>query len=238
VATLVTDVERIPTYVRGLDAKLQGGIPRGSIVLVSGHAGSMKSSLIYALMWQANTQHRLKSVYVTMEQTKDHMLQHMALMGMKERPPEEMLLIDLTRLRRDAEKAGRKEVDWTEAILQSVKKYQATYGCDIFGLDSLQALYALQNFDNPRNDLFKFFDALRETKLTTFLISEMPTDRFVFGQFGIEDFLADGIMHLKVEHGKRSSNLFVGVLKLRKTNHQKGYFPLLYEKNAFEIVVD
>lgn len=233
-----TDVERIPTYVRGLDAKLQGGVPRGSIVLVSGHAGSMKSSFVYSLLWHANAEHKLKSVYVTMEQTKEHMLQHMALMGMKERPTEEILLIDLTRLRKEAERAGKKESNWTDAILQSVRRYQDTYGADLFALDSLQALYALQNFENPRNDLFKFFDALRETKLTTFLISEMPTDRFVFGQFGIEDFLCDGIMHLKVEHGKRSSNLFVGVLKLRKTNHQKGYFPLLYEKNAFEIVTD
>ena len=112
------------------------------------------------------------------------------------------------------------------------------FGCKILVLDSLAALYALATFKNPRADLFYFFEDLRDLDVTTFLISEMPTDKQVFGLYGVEDFLADGIIHLNVERIGNTTNLFVGVVKMRKTHHDRGYFPLICESGQFEIVTD
>ena len=80
------------------------------------------------------------------------------------------------------------------------------------------------------------YEELRDLKITNFLISEMPTDKMVYGLYGIEDFLSDGIIHLKVEQAGDSTNLYLGVVKMRKTHHPRNFFPLLYETDHFEIV--
>jgi len=33
-------------------------------------------------------------------------------------------------------------------------------------------------------------------------------------------------------------NLFLSIAKMRKTNHKRGYYPLIYDKSGFEIVMD
>lgn len=232
------DLNRLPTYVRGLDTKLRGGVPKGSIVLVSGRAGSMKSSFAYSVLWNANLDRGLKGIYITLEQPKENFLDQMTQMGMPPQEAKELVVIDLRSLRKTAEKKKGAGIQWSSAILKAVDKYASRFGTDLFVLDSLPALYALQTFENPRNDVFQFFDSLREMKVTSYIISEMSSDSSSLGYYGVEEFLCDGIIHLSIEHGKRASNLFMAVLKMRKSNHQRGYFPLLYSKGSFEIITD
>src|SRR2546427_532260 len=57
------DLPLIPTHVAGLDAALGGGIPAGAIVLVAGTPGTMKSSLIYNMMYH-NAKARRRRPYI------------------------------------------------------------------------------------------------------------------------------------------------------------------------------
>ncbi len=128
-------------------------------------------------------------------------------------------------------------MDWPNAILTIVNNYKLKFGCNLFVLDSLAALYSIHEFKNPRNDIFLFFDKIRELGITTFLISEtMETDKLYFGMYGVEDFLADGIFHIDLERQDRNVNLFLSVVKMRTTQHDRAYFPLIVEKGGFEIV--
>ena len=75
--------------------------------------------------------------------------------------------------------------------------------------------------------------------MSIFIISEMlDPDKELFGMFGVEDFLADGIVHLDLEKDGRRVNLFLSVFKMRKTNHDRSYYPLLFDGNRFEIITD
>ncbi|MEW6070014.1 MAG: ATPase domain-containing protein, partial [Candidatus Thermoplasmatota archaeon] len=42
---------RVKTYVKGLDERLSDGLPKESIILVCGTAGSMKSSFVYSVLY-------------------------------------------------------------------------------------------------------------------------------------------------------------------------------------------
>ena len=64
----------------------------------------------------------------------------------------------------------------------------------------------------------------------------MPSDRESFSQYGVEDFLADGIIHLNIVRQGNVANLYVNINKLRQTNHDRGFFPLLFEDGHFEII--
>jgi len=64
----------------------------------------------------------------------------------------------------------------------------------------------------------------------------MEPDKLYFGQYGVEDFLADGIFHIDLERDGKNVNLFFSVVKMRKTAHDRAYYPLIVDKNGFEIV--
>ena len=45
-------MDRLKTYVEGFDDALGGGIPRGSIVLVAGTPGTMKTALTFSILYE------------------------------------------------------------------------------------------------------------------------------------------------------------------------------------------
>ncbi|MEE9116310.1 MAG: ATPase domain-containing protein, partial [Thermoplasmata archaeon] len=74
--------QKIQTYVEGFDELLDGGIPGGNIVLLTGEAGSMKSSLAYYILYNNILSVGAKCLYVTLEQTLESLLGQMYSMGM------------------------------------------------------------------------------------------------------------------------------------------------------------
>src|SRR5437899_7137098 len=74
---------RIPTYISGLDDRLGGGVPKGHIVLVSGPAGSLKSTLVYRILWHAAVERGLAGLYLSMEQSRKSLMAQMSAFGMR-----------------------------------------------------------------------------------------------------------------------------------------------------------
>jgi len=234
-------MKRIKTYVMGLDERMEGGIPEKSIVLVCGHAGTMKSSFTFGTLY-GGAKEGTKGMYLTLEQSRKSLLEHMERLGMSMEGMDNLVVIDLAKVRKDVmsqmQEGGKKQIDWIHSIITALNSYKKMFGCEVLVLDSLAALYALTEFRNPRAELFFFFEKLRDLDVTALLISEMPTDRDVFGLYGVEDFLSDGIIHLHHVRIENTSNLYVNINKMRKTHHDKGFFPLIYENGQFEIVTN
>jgi KaiC/GvpD/RAD55 family RecA-like ATPase len=243
---LVED-DRLKTYVGGLDEMLEGGIPARHVILVCGRAGSMKSSFAYYILYKLAENEGRKGIYLTLEQSRNSLNRHMKKLGMGKAIStsmlvsdlDDMVVIDMARLRKETDPSTIGSIDWLTSIVTQIKNYKATFGCDVVAIDSLSALYSLTKFTNPRSELFFFFEKLRELGVTVFLITEMfDQDVDKFGPHGVEEFLADGIIHLKNEKYGNRTNLFLGVMKMRETNHDRDYFPLIVEKSGFEIVRD
>jgi len=234
--------DRIRTFIKGLDERMEGGVPKDYLTLICGRAGTMKSTLAYYLLFNNAKKFKKRGIYVTLEQTRVSLLEHMIKLGMDPRTLTDsgIVVIDMTRLRKESSgKASATEINWVDSILSTVETYKNKYGCEILVLDSLAALYSLATFKNPRSDIFFFFERMREMGMSTFIISEMlDPDKQLFGMFGVEDFLSDGIIHLLLEKDERRVNLFMSIVKMRKTNHDRAYFPLIFEGNQFEIVPD
>jgi len=235
------DSGRIPTYITGLDERLGGGVPRGHIVLVSGPAGSLKSTLVYRILYHAGLDRGLSGLYLSMEQSRKSLMAQMSAFGMDAARAKTLNVIDVRGLRRELE-TNSMQPHWLLGLREQLTRYKAELGCDLLAVDSLDALYALTPFENPRNEIFQFLEELRDLEATVFLISEMPADRRTFGAYNVEEFLADGILHLRikeVEVGLTTSvRRFVAILKMRGIEHDMDYYPLLVQKGRFEIVTD
>lgn len=235
--------DRVSTSVRNLDERMGGGILAGQIVLLCGRAGTMKSSLAFSILHNAAKREGRRGVYLTLEQSRESLVDHMARLGLDPKAIEGtggIVIVDMARLRKEASLDGASgPIDWPNAILTTITNYKVKFGCSLFALDSLAAVYALTTFANPRNDIFLFFDKLRAIGVTSLVISEMlEPDKLLFGQYGVEDFLADGILHLEMQRDERHVNLYLGVVKMRQTKHDRTYFPLIIERGTFEIVTE
>ena len=235
------DTDRVPTYVAGLDERIGGGIPRGHVVLVAGPSGSLKSTLVYRILYNEARDRGAAGLYLSMEQSRKSLLAQMAAFGLDPAKAKSLHVIDVRGLRRELEGSANKP-HWLTGLRQQLVRYKEELGCDILALDSLDALYALTPFENPRNEIFQFLEDLRELNATTFLVSEMPGDRRTFGAYNVEEFLSDGILHLRIKEvdvGLTSSvRRFVAVLKMRGVEHEMDYYPLLVQGGRFEIVAD
>jgi len=241
------EIVRLKTYVKGLDERLEGGIPEGYVVLICGHAGTMKSTLAFSIIYNQSMNEGQKSIYLTLEQSRASILKHMSKLGM--RPDEEdvvvkdmedLVVMDLAKLRKEYEGSpSAAKIDWIESLLNTAANYKESFGLESIVIDSLAGLYALKKFKNPRAQLFHFFERLRDLGLTVYLVSEIPAGEEFFGEFGVEDFLADGIIHLNTERQEKNVNLFMSVVKMRMTHHDRSYYPLMFDpEEGFELITD
>jgi len=227
---MAAPIERIPSYVSGLDEQMQGGIPKGHLCLLAGASGSMKSSFGFAMLYNAVLAGQTSGIYVTLEQSKDSLASHMANMGMNVDDPRvrsNIAIIDLADLRVQLHDAGTAhEVDWMGQLINQLTTFRDSIGFEVLVFDSLGAFFTLTQMENPRDETFRFFEACRRLGLTTFIICEMMGERKnQYGEFGIEDYLSDGVIHLTMDRTGDQISRKIGIVKMRHTAHTLGYHP-------------
>ncbi|OGS64044.1 MAG: hypothetical protein A3K59_03455 [Euryarchaeota archaeon RBG_19FT_COMBO_69_17] len=231
--------DRIPTYVAGLDERLGGGVPKGHLVLVSGPPGSLKSSLVFRILYSEAIHRDASCLYLSMEQSRESLGAQMRALGMDPGKAKGVHVIDVRALRKELEEM-REQPRWILGLRRQLARYKEELGCDLLAIDSLDALYALTPFENPRNEIFTFFEELRDLQATSYLVAEIARDSTRFAKYGVEEFLADTIIHLRLREmdaGLATTvRRYIGVVKMRGVNHDMDYYPLLVDGNTFEIV--
>jgi len=249
------EIKRIKTYIEGFDENIQGGIPEGHIVLVAGSAGTMKSSVTFNILYNEALAGKT-CLYVTLEQSHQSLINHCINMGYDFTKINTVIMRDLGNFRNDIAKINaspggnliivdvgciRKEIrdvkvsenrSWVNVIKNILKKIKLESKLDIFVLDSLSALYVLSRFENPRIELFYIFEFLRDLDITSFLISEIPIDGSRYAEYD-EDFLSDGIIHLRLTPFRRNIVREISVVKMRTTACNNDVFSLEFKNGKF-----
>lgn len=221
----------IPTYVEGLDRALGGGIPLGNAVLVSGSPGTMKSTLVYSILYK-NAARGIPGLFVSLEEPGTDLREKMARLGLSPLSEDKLYIMDLTHMRvalREKE-LGR---DWTKILSMLLQEARSASGYQLFALDSLEVLYTLAAFKDPRRELFHFLALLKELEFTSLLVSEVSMNSPAALGHG-EDYLADGILLLEqFPVGSMDVQLRIRTVKMRGTRHERGYFTLEWDGNGF-----
>jgi KaiC/GvpD/RAD55 family RecA-like ATPase len=233
-------VRRVPTYVTGLDARMGGGIPAGAVVLIEGGAGCLKSTLAYSILYQNAIRHQFHGLYITLEQSRHDLEEHMEGLGMSRSVQPDLeskvAIVDLGELRGFLSESGESEAgtDWLKSILKQIESYREEFPLDVFVLDSLNALLSLHDKENPRVELFHFLRELKSHPMTSFLIYE-GSGVEGWGK-GSVDFLSDGIIRMEAKRVDEVINMQLGVVKMRKTPHDRSFLPLIVRKGSLEVV--
>ena len=224
----------IKTYIEGFDDALAGGVPEGHAVLISGTPGTMKSSVCLNLLYKNHKEEGKKSLYISLEETKDSLLTAMERLKMTDFDERDLFIVDLAKLRMEYDEVDQMQ-DWMRFVTEYLSRRVKEDNVDIVVLDLLTALYSLIELENPRQQLFQFFGFLKRLGVTSFLISEMYPGSEAFGPYR-EDFLADGNVMLKLHDvGETDIQLRIRCVKMRHVNHERTYFMLIHRGGRFMV---
>jgi circadian clock protein KaiC len=222
---------RMYTYIEGLDEALNGGIPEGHVVIVAGPPGTLKSSLCLSIATYNAAKERRPSLYITLEESRESFQIQGRSLGL---PLEEtdglLMFLDARDLRASVPRAGE---DWVDAFAAGIEALRSERPFDLLVLDALEGLEAVARFPDRRRAIFRLFEHLRALAVTTLVVAERPDILFqgnvLYGRWS-EDFLADGILHLR-QHIVSENDVVrrIRIVKMRGTRHETGYMALLVD---------
>ena len=218
---------RVRTHVAGFDEALEGGIPKGHVVVLGGPSGTMKTSLGLNLVHR-NRLDGVRGLYVSLEEGRASLLRTMARLGME---PKDDFIVDIARLRTEHEAADETR-GWLKILEEYLERKREKEPFGLVVIDSLNSLYALAKLSDPRTDLFHFFTFLRGLGVTAVLIAETPDASSSFPNH--EDYLADGAILLRYGNDPDGRvSVEIRCLKMRHTNHGRDWFRLDHADGAF-----
>ena len=228
-------ISRVKTYIENLDENMQGGVPKGNLVLLAGAPGTMKSSIAYSILFQNAIKNETRSLYMTLEQSREGLNQQMESMGLDPQKVRDTVnVLDLGIIRKSLIQLSAKG-SWMQVFKMYAENLKTSLGYEILVLDSLDVLEmaAQMKPEERRAELFYMFEWLRGLGVTCFLISECSPDRFDCTHRD-EAYLADGVVLLKMaEIGDTDVQRRIRIVKMRSTNHASNYFSLLFDHASF-----
>jgi KaiC/GvpD/RAD55 family RecA-like ATPase len=227
--------ERLKTYIEGFDKMMEGGIPKGHLVLVTGTPGTMKSSISYYILYNQCLENSLTGVYVTLEQSRQSLLRQMEKMGMEtEKVKENLQVLDLSLIRRKLKEISAGG-SWLEVFKSYLSNLKDNLQYEMLVIDSLDVLETMADVGVRRTELFYLFEWIRELDATVFLISEASPERVLEGSFD-EGYLADGLIAMKMQVVREvESQRRIRCVKMRETNHDPSYLSLIYNGGKFQV---
>jgi KaiC/GvpD/RAD55 family RecA-like ATPase len=224
---------RIKTYIEGFDEILNGGIPQGSVVLISGTTGTMKSSLAYSILYN-NARNGTKGLYLSLQHSEKNLLAQTENFGMPyQKVAGSLYIVDRYKLQEGVEKYFKKT--FFDTLLEHLLILKQDFNYRLIAIDCLSALETISELKTPRADIFRFFEWLRKLDATSFLITEMSPDSESYGKYD-EDFLADSIIHLKMEEiSEIKIQRRIRCVKLRTSLHSTDWYALFFSEGRFRV---
>ncbi|MEM3713180.1 MAG: ATPase domain-containing protein [Thermoproteota archaeon] len=215
--------DRVPFGIAELDNLIEGGLPRGGLVIIAGSPGAGKTILSAQFIYNGATLYNERGVYACLSESKENFKNNMLGLGWDFNKLEEKGMIRIIEL---PTAVKLKVEDMVNLIVEEVKKFKAHR----LVVDSLSALnLALGSKAEVRTVINLLVRILKNVGCTTLMITESPWGTTGIGM-GIEEFIADGIVLMEsIIVGNRLERRMM-ILKMRATSHDTRYYRLNINK--------
>lgn len=217
--------ERVSTGIPGLDQLIDGGLPEGSVSLLSGDAGTGKTVLCSQFLWNGLQQNQ-NGLFITMEEDPDDLRKDAKAFGWDFEEYENAGYLRLTYLNPFSEigdirrsiKTAIDEVDAERVVVDST---------------SILGMYS-NNIAKIRERIYELASALHEANVTALMTAEIPEGEDGISRYSVEEFVADGVIVLKgPQLGDTSRQIMVK--KMRRTPIDDGTYDLAFDENGLRV---
>jgi len=220
-------MEKIKTGIKGFDKLVQGGIPKGKSILLSGTPGTGKTIFALQFLYNGAVKYNEKGLYVTFEEKIEDLKNQAKQFGW-----------DFDKLEKES-KVKIISISSTElsnnTVNDIIKIAQSSKVTRII-IDSLSTLSIntpvvstnvtdLGDFTIKRF-IYSFIDNLRVLENTTALLISQNITEGLLSSDKVSEFLCDGVIHLLYESmgGEFSRSLMVR--KMREVKNDEDIHPL------------
>jgi circadian clock protein KaiC len=212
--------DRLSTGIEGLDNILKGGIPRGHCILLAGSCGTGKTILCQEFLF-TGARNGESGTYISLTEPTDKVVKNhkdFTFFDEKLLDQDTVKMVDLiqnTRLK----SIGLNNVEGMINIIEDIIKSNNSKRLVI---DSITALCEnLVEGERIRNFIFELACRLMYLDVTTILISEIQPQTFKYSVFGVEEFIADGVILLTEFERKGDLIRALQVIKMRGMSHSR-----------------
>jgi KaiC/GvpD/RAD55 family RecA-like ATPase len=227
---LVCKDGRTATGIFGLDKILGGGYPRGTTVLVSGSSGTGKTIFCSQFLHSGIKEQQEPGIFISLEERASDIFEQMLSLGwdLEEHVQNgKLIIIDAGFLKTRALSARRDVVESfdVDAFIQSICNASIKIGAKRVVIDSIPAM----GLQSERASEFRMIFSRMSTfllnlGLTCLITTECPEFPSI-SRYGIEEFVARGVIILSMKKESSELKRFLRVRKMRGIAHSMRNIP-------------
>lgn len=198
-------IKRIKSGIQGFDSLVDGGIPRGTINLVSGKCGTGKNTFAIQFINEGASSGEPR-IFVSLEKRPEEIIEKFKLLGFD---PD--TLISEKKL-----SIVRPELSKYDTLKKVIEDEIDKIGAKRLVISPFTLLVAyFDNVYDARKALDDFGRTMRSYDCTALIISDVPENHETFSATGFEEFVTSGVIVFDLLL-KKDTNMFVRMVLIRK----------------------
>jgi circadian clock protein KaiC len=229
----IEEIIRTKTGIQGLDKALMGGFPAGNTVLISGGAGTGKSTFCLQYIINGAALFGERGLYISTEQTRKELYKQAGgfnwnLEDLEQKNLIKIVYFDITGPDGFPERLNTliDEFKPKRLIIDSLTTLTDSLLVSGIGEDTGFSMVQIAETVNPiprteqivtKNILYRLFKEIKKFGITTLLTTELPEDQKTLSADGVSEFIADGVILLKSVSLGDTVNKILEIRKMRYT---------------------
>jgi len=219
-------MKKVRTGVPGFDVITTGGLPAARSTLVVGRSGTGKT--VFGLQVAANlARNGTKTIVVGIEESADDLISTGDTLGFNLSGLRSQGLLHIADMMRPLDEPTVISGDYDlMGLVHRLEHLVAQTGAQAIVLDSATALFTPRPpQDLLRSHFFQLVHCFRRLGLTAIILAEAPSDYGQLTTLGVEDYVCDMVVILRLIIDGERRRRSIEVAKYRRSAHYKGEFP-------------
>ena len=228
--------ELVPTGITGLDELLNGGFIRGRTYLISGETGTGKTVFSLSFLINGILKYGEPGIYVSVDEAYEQLVLGAKTFGW-----------DIEELRREGylevlvpeidliEKIREKDpTAIAKSLVSTIGEYARELDAKRLVIDPIAPLVTLEKDVQVLREYIRVLitGIEREVGTTTIITSEIPSGSNLISRYGVEEFLASGVIVLGIARGTDGSiKRYLFIRKMRWQSVEPGIYEFEIKPN-------
>ncbi len=223
--------EKCVTGIEGLDTILNGGIPRGNSVLVTGSCGTGKTTMSLEFLVHGALQGE-NCLFISVTESSEKMLHNVVPYDFFDESlikEGNLIFVDMPDIYEELELLEKSEFSFKEiyGLIDKIEEMVKEKDIERVVIDSVTSVcFQLKTEEKIRDFMLNLMKTLSAHGCTSLLVSEISPEESRYSRYGVEEAIADGIIMMGnlERHGDLLRTL--QVVKMRGTDHSRAKYVL------------
>jgi len=233
-------IERCRSGIPTLDDDiLSGGLPRGTMILLTGSSGVGKTTLACQFLFNGATKFNENGLVFTLTESVTQMKRFMSQFAFYSTSAVEEKKVQFLDMRTIYKQMGMERDQYTvsdmNSLLRIIDEVITNYNIKRLVVDSITAMiFRMPDKEKIRDFLYRLGNIIFDHNVVALLTAEEQSGTRFYTEQGIE-FICDGIIFLKERELGNTLLRTLQVVKMRGMAHDRGEHEMILTSNGIEL---